>query len=355
MKIAEVSPYSLSVPGGVQGQVVGLAHAMRDLGHEVDIFSPYDEATAAEELISLGRSLKWSANGSVAPIAVAPSMWKVVREQLKNSHYDVIHLHEPLAPFVGVAALLYKTSPIAGTFHRSGVSTIYRSYGMLFRNLSSRLDMRFAVSPEAMRTAVSVFGGDFEVMGNGVEVAKFKEAPPWPKEKPTVMFLGRHEHRKGLEVLLQAVEEMSGDFEVWIVGDGPETLELRKRFRTNPRLQWLGRVSEAEKSSRLRSADVLCAPSLYGESFGMVLLEGMAAGCVVVATDIRGYASVARNSVEALLCEPGDTKALKELLVKALWDEDLAQEVRSKGEERVHQFSMDRLAKSYLERFGAYH
>lgn len=351
MRIAEISPYSLSVPGGVQGQVISLTHALRDLGHEVEILAPSDEPTTAEDLLNLGGSKNWHANGSIAPIAIGSTMWRSVRRHLSTGGFDVVHLHEPLVPFVGVASLVYGKGLIVGTYHRSGASPVYRLYGSVLRGLASRLDIRLAVSDEAARTARAVSGFDARVVGNGVELSRFKEANPWKKDAKVIMFIGRHEQRKGLGVLLEAVEGLMGEFEVWIAGDGPETLELHSRYRGNPSLRWLGRISDAEAASRLCAADIFSAPSLYGESFGVVLLEAMAAGAAVVASDISGYNSLIEDRATGRLVPPGSAKDLRGVLQELLSDDSTRVNLSAGGRMRANDFAIDRLAKTYTDLF----
>ena len=187
-------------------------------------------------------------------------------------------------------------------------------------------------------------GGTYEVLFNGVPVERFREATPHPTEGPTIFFIGRHEPRKGLAVLLAALRRLPTDVVLWVAGEGPQTDVLKRRMSGDHRVRWLGRLSEAEKISRLRGADVFCAPSLRGESFGVVLLEAMAAETPIVASDIPGYARVARPGIEATLVPPGDTDRLADALEKTLagTGEQLA-----RGVERAEQFSMDRLAERY--------
>jgi phosphatidylinositol alpha-mannosyltransferase len=187
---------------------------------------------------------------------------------------------------------------------------------------------------------------------NGVDLELFAKAAPTATTGPTILFCGRHEPRKGLSVLLDAMTQLPPDVRLWIASDGPETETLKSRSAGDPRIEWLGRISDDEKASRLRGADVFCAPSLRGESFGVVLLEGMAAGTPVVATDLPGYANVARADRDALLVRPGDATALAEGLRRVLTDPDLASELVLSGEGRAASFSMEHLADRYLELYA---
>jgi len=184
---------------------------------------------------------------------------------------------------------------------------------------------------------------------NAVEVDEFAKATPVETDGPTILFVGRHEPRKGLAVLLDAMAHLPADVTLWVASDGPETAELHARVAGDDRIQWLGRISDAEKASRLRGADVFCAPSLRGESFGVVLLEAMAASTVVVASDLPGYANVARQGRDALLVAPGDATALAAGLRRVLAEPDLERELVASGEQRAAEFSMEHLAARYVE------
>ncbi len=199
---------------------------------------------------------------------------------------------------------------MVGTYHRAGVSRWVRPLHPLAELVGRRLQVRVAVSEAARETGLSAGGGDFEVLFNGVDMDRFESAPPHrdPEGRPAVLFLGRHEPRKGLQVLLDAFATLQRPAVLWVAGDGPGTEVQRRRHPASDRVQWLGVLSDEEVASRLAGADVLCAPSLQGESFGMVLLEGMAAGCAVVASDIEGYRMAAGG--HATLVPPGDVGAL---------------------------------------------
>lgn len=317
VKVALVSPYSLSAPGGVQGQVLGLAVALRRAGHEAVVVGPCDapvqvEGLPDDALIGVGRSLPVPANGSVARLAPGPLVAARTVSSLARFAPDVIHLHEPLAPGPTWAAL-GRREPKVGTFHRAGD---VRGVGLLrhpARRLASRLTVRTAVSETARRTAMSVAGGDYEIVGNGIDFERFRRRAGGgtdPRSAPTVLFVGRHEPRKGLSVLLEAFGRL-GDAhgaQLWVAGEGPQTAELRQRFQALSGVQWLGRLKDDALVERLTAAHVLCAPSLGGESFGVVLLEAMAARAVVVASDIPGYTEVV--SSHGVLVPPGDVAAL---------------------------------------------
>jgi len=289
----------------------------------------------------------------MAPIAPAPACALRTLAALADEGFDVVHLHEPLVPGPALTALVVTETPLVGTFHAAGVSAAYRWAARPLSWAARRLAARFAVSEEAAVLARRSLGASFEVIPNGVEVARFAAAEPWPTDGPTVLFLGRHEPRKGLAVLIEAMAQLPAGVHLWVAGEGPDTAGLRAATAGDTRVSWLGRISDAERSSRLRGADVLCAPSLHGESFGVVLLEAMAAGAAVVASDLTGYSAVARADREALLVAPGDVKALARALALVLDQPGRAGALVEAGRARAAELSMDRLAERYLERYAA--
>ena len=348
MRIGFVCPYSLTLPGGVQGQVLGLARALRSAGHEVRVLAPCDGPPPDAGVTPLGNSIPLAANGSVAPIAPdLPCALRTIRA-LRDEAFDIVHLHEPLVPGPCMTTALIKSTPLVGTFHAAGVSASYRLAGAPLRWLANRLDVACAVSEDARGLASRYLGGHYEMVFNGIEVERFAKATPWPSERPTVFFLGRHEERKGLAVLLATLDRLPADVRVWVASDGPQTAELQARHAGDERIEWLGRIDDGERARRLRGADVFCAPSLHGESFGVVLLEAMAAGAPLVATEIPGYARVARPDREGLLVPPGDPDALGAALHRVLTDRDLAGRLSEAGSERAEELSMDHLAQRYL-------
>ena len=349
VRIGLVCPYSLTVPGGVQGQVMGLARAMRTLGHPTRVLAPCDGPPPDGGVTPLGNSMPLATNGSTAPLAPdLPCALRTIRA-LRDEDFDVVHLHEPLAPGPTLTAILFTDQPLVGTFHRAGPSAAYLAVRPIARRVSRRLAVRVAVSEDAQRTAESALGGTYERLFNGIEVERYAKAAPWRSDGPTIFFIGRHEPRKGLAVLLEAMADLPGDVHLWVASNGPQTAELRERYASDGRIEWLGRISDAERASRLRGATVFCAPSLHGESFGVVLLEAMAAGVPIVASDLPGYRSVAHPGDHAVLTPPGEVRPLADALHRVLCDGSLAARLTAAGETRACEFSMDRLADRYLD------
>jgi len=352
VRVGLICPYSLTIPGGVQGQVLGLARSLRALGHDVRVLGPCDGPPPDAGVTPLGRSVPTAANGSVAPIAPDPSAQLRTIRALRDEDFDLLHLHEPMAPGPCVTALLMGEAPKVGTFHAAGESAPYRYLGWGLKRMARRLDHRCAVSPDAVALAESGLGGTYELLFNAVEVERFAVGPVHPTTAPTIFFLGRHEPRKGLDVLLAALADLPPEVRVWVGGDGPQTEELQQRYGHDPRIEWLGRISDEERSARMRGCTVYCSPSVRGESFGMVLLEAMASGCALVASDLDGHRNVASDGVDALLAPVGDAAALAKALRRVLDDDGLRGELVAGGRRRADQLSMQHLAKRYQAIYG---
>ncbi len=365
LRVAMVCPYDLSRPGGVQGQAIGLARALRRLGHEVVVVAPDDRPPgwATGHVYVAGRSVGVHSNGSVAPVSVSPRAAKRAVDAVREWGADVVHLHEPLAPTLGYGFLLARRWPVVGTFHRSGVPHAAALAAPIARRACSRVDVRTAVSDVARHSAAALCGGDHdcEVLFNGVELSRFTRARPVEvaaDAAPRILFLGRHEHRKGLGVLLEAFSGLTSAWsggstrraapELWVAGEGPESDRLRARHPASRSVRWLGVVSDEEVADRLAGATVLCAPSLGGESFGVVLLEAMAARCRVVASDIPGYREAAAG--HATLVPPGDVPALRAALAAALCD-SRDDDALDRAADHAAGWSMDHLARRYADAY----
>ena len=349
MRIGLVCPYSLSIPGGVQGQVLGLARSLRRLGHEVRVLGPCDGPPPDAGVTPLGRSVPTAANGAIAPLAPDPSAQLRTIRALRDEAFEIVHLHEPLAPGPCMTTLLLADGPSVGTFHAAGESAGSRAMGWALRRLARKLNRRCAVSPDALALAHGALRGEFELLFNGVEVDRFARGEAHPIEAPTIFFLGRHEPRKGLDVLLAAMADLPPDVRLWVGGEGPQSAALREQFGRDPRIEWLGRISDEERNARMRGCTVYCSPSVRGESFGMVLLEAMAAGCALVASDLTGHRNVATDGVDAVLAPVGDAVGLAQALRQVLADDLLRADLVAGGRRRAEELSMGSLADRYVE------
>jgi len=361
VRVALVSPYSVTLPGGVQGQVLGIAAALARAGDEVAVVAPGEpDAVPAgglaggARLVLVGGTLPIRVNGSRAPVALSPGASLRSRAELRAFRPDIVHLHEPFVPGPALAALLARPAPTLGTFHRSGASAPYRLLRPLLIPLFNRLGDAVAVSEAARATLEAVTGrraSRIDLLPNGVDLDLFERTEPYPADRPAVVFVGRHEVRKGLGVLLEAFSTSALEARLWVVGDGPERPALRARYGADARIEWLGRLDGDALAARVAGATVLVAPSLGGESFGVVLLEAMAAGTAVLASDIPGYRLAAGSAAELVV--PGDPAALRRSLEALLGDVGRRAELVGAGRERACSHSFEELAVAYRRRYEA--
>src|SRR3954447_23669882 len=338
MRIALVSPYSWTYPGGVTRHIEALRQEFASLGHDVRVLAPVDppdtwsarrhrgavppERELPEWLIPLGRTMGFPANGAVSNLSMpyAPVV-SALRRELREGGYDVVHLHEPVVPCVGWDTLMSCDVPMVGTFHCYSTNAVSNGIAVAIgaRRRLNRLKVRIAVSDAAAWTGERFFGGRYRVIPNGVAVAASLTPPaaePVTAERPLrIAFVGQAVERKGLPVLLRAFEALRKHVpaELTIVGATPEEVEPLL-LDGHEGVTVLGKVDDATKVATLRAADVLAAPSLGGESFGMVLTEAFAAGTPVVASDIAGYRDVVRDGQDGVLVPRGDAAALGEAL-----------------------------------------
>lgn len=310
MRVALVSPYDLDTPGGVQAHVEHLADALRARGDEVTVLGPQ-------------RSVQVPFNGSVAPIGLGPAVGRRIRAQLAGFDPEVIHVHEPLVPWVGIAAATSGLAPTVATFHAwSARRRLYRLGRPLGRRVLAGLDAALAVSDAAASYHAAALGvppGRFRIVPNGVEVAAFADAEPLPgvadPTRPTLLFVGRLEPRKGLETLVRAftlLKSQHPDLRLLVVGEGSERERCQSLLpaRLRADVVFLGRLGGDDLPGIFAACDVFVSPAHGGESFGIVLLEAMAAGRAVVASDIPGYRSVMTDGRQGRLVPPRDPAAL---------------------------------------------
>lgn len=335
MRVALLSPYSWTYPGGVTRHIEALAEQLLAHGHHVRVLAPFDadnRRTAIlhrgarpqvreipDYLVPVGATIGWSFNGAVSSIAGTPSAASALRRELDTGSYDVVHLHEPVAPVVCWDTLTYARSPLVGTFHcySESVPPHLTANLMGARRRLNRLGVRIAVSEAAAWTGRRFYGGEYRVIPNGVDVPPDGAHSPRtraPGEPLRIAFVGQAVERKGLPVLLRAFEALRDEIAVELTLVGVSAEEVAPLLQDFHGLRALGRVSDAEKRVALEDADVLAAPSLGGESFGMVLTEAFAAGTAVVASDIAGYRDVVTHGREGLLFPRGDATALAQTL-----------------------------------------
>jgi phosphatidylinositol alpha-mannosyltransferase len=339
MRIALVSPYSWTLPGGVTRHIEELAGELIVQGHEVRVLAPVDpddrltrvlHRRSAEQvklpdyLIPLDRTVGFRANGSVSNLSVFPEALKRLRHELRAGRFDVVHVHEPIAPVIGWDACCFDDAPVVGTFHAYSTKWLPNSIATLLgaRRIFNKLHARIAVSEAARWTGERYFGGHYDVIPNGVDTTAAPSGAKEPGDVFRVLFVGRDDVRKGLPVLLSAFAGLREHVPVQLqlVGASTQAVEpyLADLNGGTQDVEFLGSVDKDELWTQLHSADVLCAPSLGGESFGMVLIEAFAAGTPVVASDIAGYRQVVSHGRDGLLVPPAQPLELAEAL-RALW------------------------------------
>ena len=327
MRIGMVCPYSFDVPGGVQSHVLQLAEVMRERGHDVSVLAPSSpHVELPDYVVSGGKAVPIPYNGSVARLRFGPATHRRVKRWLTDGDFDVLHLHEPNAPSLSMLALQAAEGPIVATFHTSTTKSLTLSvFQGILRPYHEKIVGRIAVSDLARRWQMEALGSDAVQIPNGVDVESFASArrlDGYPRPGKSVLFLGRFdESRKGMAVLtsaLPALVERFPDIEILIVGRGDED-ELREEAGALAgHLRFLGQVDDAEKASALRSADVYCAPNTGGESFGIVLVEAMAAGTAVVASDLDAFRRVLEDGKAGRLVAVDDAGALAAGLIEVL-------------------------------------
>ncbi|MEA2461380.1 MAG: phosphatidyl-myo-inositol alpha-mannosyltransferase [Actinomycetota bacterium] len=349
MRVGIVCPYAWDKFGGVQSHIRALSDTLRKRGHRVGVIAPSTSAkrsgTQQGDVLLIGRSLSIPANGSVAPLAFGPQAAGSLRRALAAFAPEVLHLHEPLIPSLSLLALWRAEVPTVGTFHASADSSW--AYGAARPGLSvavRKLAVRTAVSDAARDLVSRYFPGDYESTPNGVQTARFEGPDLRGGREKKVLFLGRLERRKGLEVLIQAMTRLRDmGARLVVAGTGPEEKACRRLAeRLQVTADFLGAVPDADLPRLYRTADVYCAPGLGGESFGIVLIEAMAAGVPVVCSDIPGYRAVAEDA--ALISPPGQAGPLAESIRLVLTNEDRALEMRGASKRVAHRYDWDKLA-----------
>ncbi len=320
MKVDLVCPYSLDIPGGVQAHVADLARVLITMGHDVSVLAPGDDdADQPTYVVSAGRSVGIPYNGSVARLAFGPLSYTRVRRWIRAGDFDVLHVHEPVAPSLSLLATMVAEGPLVATFHTANPrSRMLAAFQPVLQPFLEKITGRIAVSELARQVQVEHLGGDAVIIPNGVNVDFFARAEPlpgYPRQGGTIGFIGRFdEPRKGMTILLQAMNRLlprHPDLQLLVAGAG-DTVELAKQARPQlaDHLVNLGLVSDQEKARLLRSVDVYCAPNTGGESFGIILTEAMSAGTPVVASELEAFDRVLEGGSAGILTPVGDSAAL---------------------------------------------
>ncbi|AWN26223.1 glycosyltransferase family 4 protein [Streptomyces sp. NEAU-S7GS2] len=346
MKIGIVCPYAWDVPGGVQFHIRDLADHLIRLGHEVSVLAPADDETPLPPyVVSAGRAVPVPYNGSVARLNFGFLSAARVRRWLQHGAFDVIHIHEPASPSLGLLACWAAQGPIVATFHTSNPRSraMIAAYPILQPALE-KISARIAVSEYARRTLVEHLGGDAVVIPNGVDVDFFASAEPKAEwQGQTIGFIGRiDEPRKGLPVLMKALPAILAevpDARLLVAGRGDEeeaVAALPAELRS--RVEFLGMVSDEDKARLLRSVDLYVAPNTGGESFGIILVEAMSAAAPVLASDLDAFAQVLDQGEAGELFTNEDAEALAAAAVRLLGDPARLAELRDRGTRHVRRF-----------------
>lgn len=363
MKIGLVSPYIYPNPGGVTEHVRHLYQQLRVRGHDVRIItsSHGPQRSSQGDVIRVGMGFSVPTNGSIGTLTFSPRFPSQVRTVLERERFDLLHFHEPFVPFLSLIVLQQSQSVNVATFHAyAGFSPSYEFGRRALTRYADRLHGRIAVSAAARHFIEGFFPGDYKVIPNGVDVERFRRAVPvarWQDGRANLLFVGRLEPRKGLVELLKGYRILRrGGFEcrLLVVGTGPQEREARRYVATRRLLdvEFLGRVSDDEKAQLFRTADVFVSPATGAESFGIVLLEAMAAGAPIVCSDIHGYKGVVRRGEQALLVPPRSPKDLAGAIGRVLIDPRLAARMRESGPRRAEEFSWERVTAKVDDYYG---
>lgn len=361
MKILLVSPYDFTYPGGANEHIRALASEYRSWGHEVRILAPASPDRPLPEepgLHTIGKPVAVHANGSNARITLSLRLSGQVKAYLASERPDVVHLHEPLMPALPLTVLFHTEARRVGTFHAFSESNLGYFYARPFlQPFFERLDARIAVSQPAATFVGRYFGGDYQIIPNGIEIGELGDVPPLPQYRdgrPTILFLGRFEEpRKGFRYLLRAftlVREQFPDARLLVVGGGDAQRYRDELARSGSEgVEFTGYVENALKSRYYASCDVFCSPATKGESFGLILLEAMASGRAVVASRIPGHASVITHGQDGWLVAPQDSVALALALVRMLADRETRERIATAGRRTAQRYAWSAIARRVLQ------
>ncbi|MGH2711799.1 MAG: glycosyltransferase family 4 protein [Actinomycetota bacterium] len=346
MRVLLACPYAWDAPGGVQVHVRQLASKLRDQGHDVLVLAPATKRPDEDWVRAAGRPIKVPYNQSIAPISPTPKARSITRQALSDFRPDVVHVHEPFVPGPSMFAALAASVPVVATFHANAErSALLSAAAPALKTIWRRIAVRVAVSQAAASFVGRAMGrGDIRIVPNGADIELFAAAEParLPSGR-RILFVNRLDRRKGFRVMVDAFGQLAAsrpDVLLVVAGDGPERPALRDLpIETRARVIMLGNVPHEELPAYHAASEVFCAPATGRESFGIVLVEALAAGLPVVASDIAGYREVVRDGTDGILVPPSDPAAVADALGRVLEDADLAKRLAEAGKERARRYS----------------
>ena len=357
MKIAMVSPYDFTWPGGVTAHVAQLARALGRSGHEVQVLAPHSPSRDFQDsdlLVPFGRSVPLPSGGSTARVTLSWWLYPKIRALLKKEQFDIIHLHEPMVPILPLCVLEFSKSVNVGTFHASySRQHLYRAFQPIIKRWQKRLHGSIAVSPAARRYVNNTFPGEYEIIPNGIDYKHFSAnvapLPQYQDGKLNILFVGRLEKRKGLRYLLEAYSKLKWEMpntRLIVVGPGNPDKESYRILSSHGLrdVEFAGRVSYDELPHYYATADIFCSPATGGESFGIVLLEAMSAGKPVVASDIEGFRGIMTDGEQGLLVPKKDTGALANALGRLARDPELRSKLGGQGSRSAEDYRWEVVA-----------
>jgi phosphatidylinositol alpha-mannosyltransferase len=365
MKIALVSPYDFSYPGGVANHISNLYKYLTNMGHEVRVIAPASKAVTAfgDHFTPIGKPRAIPTSGSIIRVTLSIRLASAIKEVLNREQFDIVHLHEPFMPMLCSAVLRFSNTVNIGTFHACDGSPGY-NFGwpigrMMLNRRARKLDGKIAVSKPAMEYASKYVPGAYDIIPNGIDLEQFSSDVPPIQEfrdgKLNIVFVGRLERRKGLDYLLRAyhqVKQEVPDLRVIVVGPGTRLRKKYERWIRQHKVKdvvFIGYATYADLPRYYQTADIFCCPATGRESFGIVLVEAMAMGKPVVATNIDGYASVVTHGEEGLLVPPKDSHKLAQALLTLLKDKALRQKMGEKGRLTAQNYSWEQIAKRVFD------
>ncbi len=368
MKIALVSPYDFAYPGGVTHHICHLAEHFTRMGHDIKVIAPASTAISnlADKFIPVGKPRPIPVSGSIARITISPWLSSRIKAILNREEFDIIHLHEPLMPMLCTTVLRLSQTTNVATFHASGARSWY-NYGsplakLLLKKWFRKLNGRIAVSDLAMNCVNKHFPADYHIIPNGIDLKHFSpDVLPFDEfcdGKLNILFVGRLEKRKGLDYLLKSYQQVKQEVpnsRLIIVGPGTR---LRRKYEKQVKqgiledVVFIGYAPYDDLPRYYKTADIFCAPATGWESFGIILLEAMAIGKPIIASNVEGYASLITHGVEGYLVPPKDEKGLARSLISLLRDESLRREMGAKGQLKAREYTWEDIAQRLLDYYA---